>query len=51
MDNFNLMKRRLETAGGIHQEDRMIKDKYRTFKRALKYSYRAADVELILKWN
>lgn len=45
------MKLRLETAGGLHQEDRMIKDKYRTFKRALKYSYQAADVELIQKWN
>ena len=51
MDNFNLMKLRLETAGGIHQEDRMIKDIYRTFKRALKYSYQAANVELIQKWD
>ena len=51
MDNFELMQRRLEVLGGIHQEDRMIKDKYRTFLRALKYSYQAADVELVTKWH
>ena len=50
MDNFELMKRRLEAHGGIHQEDRMIKDKYRTFLRSLKYSYQGADIELATKW-
>lgn len=51
MDNFELMKRRLEVMGGARQEERMIKDKYRTFQRALKYSYQAADIELAMKWN
>ena len=51
MNNFELMKRRLEAQGGIRQEDRLIKGKYQTFLRALKYSYQAANVELITKWN
>jgi hypothetical protein len=30
MDNLDMMKKRFEFQGGIHQEDRMIKDKYKT---------------------
>lgn len=51
MNNFELMRKRLETQGGIHQEDRMIKDKYRTFLNALKYSYQAATVERVQKYS
>lgn len=51
MGNFEMMKRRLETQGGTRQEDRMIKDKYKTFLKSLKYSYQGADVEIIQKWN
>lgn len=51
MNNFELMKRRLEAQGGIHQEGRMIKDKYKTFQKALKYSYQGADVQLVQKWD
>jgi hypothetical protein len=29
----------------------MIKDKYKTFLKSLKYSYQGADVEIIQKWN
>lgn len=50
MDNLELMKRRLEYHGGAAQEDRMIRDKYKTFQRALKYSYQGADIELTTKW-
>ena len=51
MGNFELMKRRLEAQGGIKQEDRMIKDKYNTFLHSLKYSYQAADVEMVQRWD
>jgi hypothetical protein len=37
--NKEMMRRRLEWQGGIAQEDRMIRDKYRTFLKALQYSY------------
>ncbi len=47
MSNLELMRMRLQSQGGINQEDRMIKDKYRTFLRALKYSYQGADVQLV----
>jgi hypothetical protein len=30
MNNLELMRKRLEYQGGIFQEDRMIKDKWRT---------------------
>lgn len=49
MNNFEMMRKRLEFHGGIHQEDRMIKDKFRTFQRALLYSYQAATVSLVQK--
>ena len=46
IDNLDLMRMRLETQGGIAQEDRMIKDKYKTFLKTLKYSYQGCDVIL-----
>ena len=39
-----MMQKRLNWRGG-NQEQRMIKDKYRTFLRTLKYSYQACDVQ------
>ena len=47
MSNLEMMRKRLEVQGGIKQEDRMIKDKYRTFLKSLKYSYQGCDVSLI----
>lgn len=44
MSNFEMMQKRLDWRGG-NQEQRMIKDKYRTFLRTLKYSYQACDVQ------
>lgn len=38
-NTLEMMRKRLEWQGGIAQEDRMIKDKYRTFLKTLKYSY------------
>lgn len=51
MNNFEMMRRRLEYQGGIKQEDRMIQDKYQTFLRALKYSYQAAKISLAQHYN
>lgn len=51
MSNLDMMRARLEWQGGIHQEDRMIKDKWRTLQRVLKFSYQAATVSLAQKWN
>lgn len=45
------MRMRLEWQGGIHQEDRMIKDKWRTFQRALKYSYQACTIQKVQAYN
>lgn len=45
------MRKRLEYQGGIRQEDRMIKDKYRTFLKTLQYSYQSCDVQLIQKYQ
>ena len=42
-NNLELMRKRLNYQGGT-QEERMIKDKYNTFKKVLLYSYQAADV-------
>lgn len=47
MNNLNMMRKRLDWQGGIHQEDRMIKDKWRTLQRALMYSYQACTVQKI----
>ena len=41
-----MMRKRLEFQGGIAQEARMIKDKYKTFLKSLKYSYQGAEVQL-----
>ena len=46
MSNFEMMRKRLEWQGGIEQENRMIKDKWRTLLRVLKYSYQACDIAL-----
>lgn len=46
-----MMRKRFEWQGGVAQEDRMIKDKYRTFIKTLKYSYQGCDVSLIQKYN
>ena len=43
MNNLETMRKRLKYQGG-NQEERMIKDKYRTFQKALLYSYQAAKV-------
>ena len=37
----------LQFQGGYPQQDRMIKDKYRSFQRALKYSYQGAWIQPI----
>ena len=47
MNNFEMMRKRLEYEGGIQQEQRMIKDKYKTFKKSLLYSYQGCDVQLV----
>lgn len=47
MTNLELMRKRFEWQGGIAQEDRMIKDKYRTFLKTLKYSYQGCDVMMV----
>lgn len=47
MNNLEMMRKRLEYQGGIHQEDRMIKDKYITFLRTLDYSYQACTTSLV----
>lgn len=49
MNNLELMRKRLEWQGGIRQEDRMIKDKWRTLQRALQYSYQACTVQMVQK--
>ena len=45
MTNLELMNKRLQWQGG-NQEQRMIKDKYRTLKQALMFSYQGCDVQL-----
>ena len=45
------MRKRFEFQGGIAQDARMIKDKYKTFLKSLKYSYQAADVQLVQSFN
>lgn len=50
MNNLELMKKRLNFQGG-NQEGRMIKAKYKTFLKALSYSYQAAEIENITQKN
>lgn len=45
MTNLELMNKRLQWQGG-NQEQRMIKDKYRTLKKVLMFSYQGCDVQL-----
>lgn len=51
MNNLDLMKTRLEYHGGAHQEDRMIKDKWRSLQGALKYSYQACTVQKVQRYD
>lgn len=51
MNNLDLMRKRLKYYGGIAQDHRMIKDKYKTFLRTLKYSYQACNVQLVQHWE
>lgn len=44
LDGVQNMSQRLLKDGGIKQQDRMIRDKYRSFREALKYSYQGAYV-------
>lgn len=46
-----MMRKRFEWQGGIHQEDRMIRDKQRTLQRVLKYSYQACTVQKIQPYD
>lgn len=45
------MRKRLEWQGGIHQEDRMIKDKWRTLQRVLTYSYQACTIQKVQAYS
>ena len=45
IEGVNQMSTRLSAAGGFPQQDRMIRDKYRTLLRALKASYQGAWVK------
>lgn len=47
MNELELMRKRLEACGGLAQEDRMIKGKYKTLQKALKYSYQGCDVQKV----
>ena len=44
-DGVNNMAQRLEYRGGEPQQDRMIRDKYKSFQKALYYSYQGALVK------
>lgn len=44
--SIETMRTRLSFGGGAHQQDRMIKDKERSLKKALLYSYQAATAVL-----
>lgn len=50
MDNLDLMRKRLNYQGG-DQEHRMIQDKYKTFTKALSYSYQGCDVHKVQNFN
>ena len=47
LDGVQNMSQRLLKDGGIKQQDRMIRDKYRSFREALKYSYQGAYVRKV----
>ena len=46
MNNLENMRARLEYEGGTAQQDRMIRDKRKTFDRTVMYSYQGADVRI-----
>lgn len=46
MNNLENMRARLEYEGGAAQQDRMIRDKRKTFDRTVMYSYQGADVRI-----
>ena len=46
MNNLEMMRKRFEWQGGIHQEDRMIHDKWRTLQRVLLYSYQGCTIQM-----
>lgn len=47
MTNLEMMRKRFEFQGGIAQENRMIKEKCRTLKKAFYYSYQGCDVQKV----
>lgn len=47
IDGVNQQARRLRAAGGNRQQERMIEDKWHSFRRALHYSYQSAEVHRI----
>ncbi len=47
MSNLEMMRKRLEYQGGLDQESRMIKGKWWTLQRALKYSYQSCTVQKV----
>lgn len=51
MNNLEMMRKRLDWQGGIHQEDRMIKGKWQTLQRVLKYSYQASTIQKVQPYN
>lgn len=51
MNNLEMMRKRFEWQGGTRQEDRMIKDKWRTLQKTLKYSYQACTVQKIQPYS
>ena len=46
MNNLENMRARLEYEGGAAQQERMIRDKRKTFDRTVMYSYQGADVRI-----
>lgn len=44
MNNFDIMSKRLEYLGGVDQQSRMIKEKYRSLLSSLNNSYQSAVV-------
>lgn len=51
INTLELMRKRLQHHGGIKQEDRMIKDKWRAFHQAQVFSYQGCDVSLVQKYD
>lgn len=51
MNNLDMMRKRFQYQGGIHQEDRMIRDKQRSLHKALLYSYQACSIELVQQYS